>query len=1026
MPRFPYKFGDTGDHILALNRKLASIERCKALLTDPRTSSFTEDTQKAILAFKRRKDLAEAYCDEQTWHALDKEAGTVFTECWQYELDVIDQGRKPQDGKAAVDTNPVEDEDALIARAHEANLAGLAFSGGGIRSATFNLGILQALAEREMLPRFDYLSTVSGGGYIGSWFSRWLKEEKGAIDRIQSGLTPGTAKTPHRDEREEIGFLRKYSNYLTPKTGLFSADTWALLATYFRNTVLNLTILTALIAAVMAVPYMLVSLAGAADEYGIWFARVAVVSALWSVFYIALSICSEPGPAKRRWRGGQTQGDILKKVVLPLMVSAFTGSIAIWHYRPEIADLLQHGPANGPDWAGVLAPGTAYFAAWSAGWFLARQNSSSEEVPKEGLMPDERRASRRERRLRLRGALKHTFGHFAFAVIGFGAVTLLLASSVSRVAPNATAAIARDSARLLQLVSFGMDYMLSLFGVAMILTIGLVGRMYADKDREWWARQGGWTAICTLAYLGLSAVSLYGPALVDYLSAHLGQWGRALVASSWFGTVVAGVLAGRSGKTAGKPGSNRRLEWLAALAPPLFAAGALLLVSTLTYFILVPSARQDGWGTHTEWAQALESLYFAMGAIDGWKALGVATGLALAGLVLSWRVDINKFSLHMMYRNRLVRAYLGAINKARRPHPFTGFDDADDIRFDELQHDERPQRPLHLVNTAMNITAGKELAWQTRKAASFTFSPAFCGFELPVSSPTRSLAAAEEARRGCYRRTSAYRKEAGAFEGDQTGISLGMAMAVSGAAVNPNMGYHSSPALAFLMTLFNVRLGRWFANPLSKHWRNTSPSLGIRHLLAELFGLSDSQHNYLQLSDGGHFENLGIYELVRRRCKNIIAVDAGADGDMRFEDLGNAIRKCATDLHIDIDIDVGEIECIEPTPYSRAYYVKGKIRYSHADAGKSDGDFLYIKPSLLGNERADIKNYKKTNEDFPHQSTADQWFDETQFESYRSLGYQIGKIAFGGGDWPPGDPGPVVPSRDDAATAESGSEVKTS
>jgi hypothetical protein len=135
---------------------------------------------------------------------------------------------------------------------------------------------------------------------------------------------------------------------------------------------------------------------------------------------------------------------------------------------------------------------------------------------------------------------------------------------------------------------------------------------------------------------------------------------------------------------------------------------------------------------------------------------------------------------------------------------------------------------------------------------------------------------------------------------------------------------------------------------------------------------------------------------------------------MRFEDLGNAIRKCATDLHIDIEIDVGNIECIEPTPYSRAYCVEGKIRYSHADAGKSDGRLLYIKPCLLGDERADIKNYKKTNEDFPHQSTADQWFDETQFESYRSLGYQIGKSALDGWDRPQPQPAPAAPSPADA------------
>jgi hypothetical protein len=133
---------------------------------------------------------------------------------------------------------------------------------------------------------------------------------------------------------------------------------------------------------------------------------------------------------------------------------------------------------------------------------------------------------------------------------------------------------------------------------------------------------------------------------------------------------------------------------------------------------------------------------------------------------------------------------------------------------------------------------------------------------------------------------------------------------------------------------------------------------------------------------------------VRRRCNSIVVVDAGADGDLWFEDLGNAIRKCATDLHIEIEIDVSNLERLQPSEFSRAYCVVGKILYERTDLGASNGTLLYIKPVLLGNERADLKNYRKANKDFPHQSTVDQWFDETQFESYRSLGYRVGSIVF--------------------------------
>jgi len=133
------------------------------------------------------------------------------------------------------------------------------------------------------------------------------------------------------------------------------------------------------------------------------------------------------------------------------------------------------------------------------------------------------------------------------------------------------------------------------------------------------------------------------------------------------------------------------------------------------------------------------------------------------------------------------------------------------------------------------------------------------------------------------------------------------------------------------------------------------------------------------------------YELVRRRCRLIVAVDASADRQFDFGDLGNAIRKCGTDLHVEIEIKVGQIDLQQQSEFSQAHCVTGSIRYDKVDKGAKPGTLLYIKPSLLGTEFADLLNYRKTNKGFPHQSTSDQWFDETQFEAYRVLGYQIGK-----------------------------------
>ena len=157
--------------------------------------------------------------------------------------------------------------------------------------------------------------------------------------------------------------------------------------------------------------------------------------------------------------------------------------------------------------------------------------------------------------------------------------------------------------------------------------------------------------------------------------------------------------------------------------------------------------------------------------------------------------------------------------------------------------------------------------------------------------------------------------------------------------------------------------------------------------------MTDADADYIYLSDGGHFEKLGLYELVRRRCRLIVVVDASADGKMNFEDLGNAIRKCYTDFHVEVEIDVGRIDRERNAEFSKAYCVAGTIHYGKVDRDAPDGTLLYIKPSLTGLELADVLNYRKTDPSFPHQSTSDQWFDETQFESYRSLGYRIGSAA---------------------------------
>jgi hypothetical protein len=238
--------------------------------------------------------------------------------------------------------------------------------------------------------------------------------------------------------------------------------------------------------------------------------------------------------------------------------------------------------------------------------------------------------------------------------------------------------------------------------------------------------------------------------------------------------------------------------------------------------------------------------------------------LPALGIAMSRWVDANKYSLNGVYRNRLVRAYLGASRgdarsgTAERPGTadrFTGFDHRDSPKLAELfQPTKGPARLFHVVNMALNLVHGDNLAWQQRKAQSFTASPLHCG-----SGESRG---ADGRRTGGYRRSLFYADGGGRRPDLARPLSLGTAMAISGAAASPNMGYHSSPAVSFLMTLLNVRLGAWLGNPGlpgDGTYRDHAPRLSVQALWDEALGRTHDRSKYVYLSDGGLFENLGLY-----------------------------------------------------------------------------------------------------------------------------------------------------------------------
>ncbi len=299
---------------------------------------------------------------------------------------------------------------------------------------------------------------------------------------------------------------------------------------------------------------------------------------------------------------------------------------------------------------------------------------------------------------------------------------------------------------------------------------------------------------------------------------------------------------------------------------------------------------------------------------------------------------------------------------------------------------------------ALNLVSGHDLAWQQRKAESFTASPLHCG--------NLRLGYRDSSKYGGIRPPEADRSVADGAENNPA--SLGTAVAVSGAAASPNMGYHSSPVLGFIMALLNVRSGWWAGNPGPKgdeSYHHAHPKAAAWLLAQEALGLTDDQQKYVYLSDGGHFDNLGLYEMVLRRCRYIVVSDAGQDNSFGFEDLANAVRKIYIDMGIPIEFEA-KIR-IFPRGSKEAggrYCALGTIRYSEVDKvphptvpktliNAPDGHLIYIKPALYEQEPVDIYNYAKGQDEFPHETTANQFFTESQFESYRHLGeYAMDKM----------------------------------
>lgn len=359
------------------------------------------------------------------------------------------------------------------------------------------------------------------------------------------------------------------------------------------------------------------------------------------------------------------------------------------------------------------------------------------------------------------------------------------------------------------------------------------------------------------------------------------------------------------------------------------------------------------------------SIKLGLGETDrqgDWPVLAVLGAFAFFGLWSLFGVNLNMLSPHRYYRARLSECYLAVPDKEKT------LVTALKKRLSTLG--ESKASPYHLINAFVNLPASQNRELRGRGGDFFLFSRDHCG------SPATGYVSTER------------------LETADPRLDLMTAVAISAAAGSSNMGWRTEGPFAqfrFLLAVLNVRLGYWIPNYQKATFENKGgnkvpgkiPSgfVASPYLLRESTGNIDETLNHLNVSDGGHIENLGVYELLRRKCRFIISADGGAVLDVTGGDLQRLERYAFIDLGIRMQYDLRDLKPDE-RGVCRAPAILVKITYSDG----SEGWMIYLRPSITGNESNYVLDHWKLTPGFPYESIADQIFEEEQFEGYRSLG----------------------------------------
>lgn len=811
-----------------------------------------------------------------------------FTGMVRTEIGYINQRKNDRDKIEFTAAGPGETPIEVVA---------LALSGGGIRAASFSLGVVQAINERGAFDRIDYLSTVSGGGYFGTALSATLNKTAGIFE-FGASTRPGVA-TNDSDvkDTESVAHLRNYSNYLIPRGG---RDILTGLAIILRGLVAN---------AALVLPFLL------------WAAALIILnnptrSSLLQPDFFGLPLT---------WLPVNNFGITLLFVIATMIY--FLGWAVVRSCRPPDKQ------AEFGFWPSYF--GSSFLIAIACSFFAELQPYAIK-----GMFELTERSATSGTSM-----LTAFIQHLTAIAAPIAAVVTFFRQQIASLLKSVTSS-SNLSTKFLALAG---EAAIWIAGAALPLLIWL-GFLYLCY---WGVRndpQAAESARSVLAIQG--SVQINGPGLKPEGTIDCGQTKPG--ANPGCGTAPASEAVKRGP-------DEHAPKWLKATAAWL--TGAINKSETL---------RNSGLFTP---GRAIAVLYLLFGVLL---------------FLVSFRLTPNANSLHRLYRDRLSKAFLfnplkktgstraGAADQGR------DFEPLDTMQITELVN-PKMHGPYHLINAALNIQSSDYSNRRGRNADFFLFSPAHTGSVATGYCSTEDMQTA-------------------------TKLDLATAMAVSGAAFSSNMGSNSIKALTPTLALLNVRTGYWLKNPqlIANDPGRKTPTASPWFLWKELTGQLHENSEDIYITDGGHIENLGIYELLRRRCRVIVAVDAEADPSMRFPSFVALQRYARIDLGVRISMPWDQIRSQTmgwmgadgsqkdnpPVQSVGPHAAIGRIEY---DGGK-EGWLLYIKSSLTGDENDYVRDYARRYSSFPHETTGDQFFSEEQFEAYRALGFHIASRLLKGED----------------------------